>query len=263
MYLVTYGAFGIFGPVLQVAICLFFADAGIVGDQWRLDRIRALKSRWWFPFHYLFPITCAADLLLATDKGSLGDESRQKAEGAESRLPRSNFYLSKYKALNCVLSLVIMLTFGFCYAPLAIVMLVNIFATMGAYRTCIHVHSMQLTRLPAECQRLWVAILRRETELLQKIMYGCRTLVYLICGGFACLAGNDIVGVVDRSAASVLVIVVLVVSVVANRLFAYHGTRLHVESSELRSLEQEMPTFGVADVVSTENPIHMGVSKHL
>ena len=48
---------------------------------------------------------------------------------------RRNFYISKYKALNSVLALVILLTFGISYAPLSVVLVLNICSTLFSYQT--------------------------------------------------------------------------------------------------------------------------------
>jgi len=268
MYLITYGAVGIFGPVLQLIICLYYADAAIKGDEARLRQIKHLRTRWWFPFHYLFPIACEADLL-ALSMGELaavrgmpgksdtdGTRARTRTGSAERRIPRSNFYLSKYKALNCVLSLVVMLTFGFCFAPLAVVMLLNIVATVAAYHTCIYFHSLQVVKLSKECQTLWAAILLRETAVLQKIVYGCRTLVYLFCCLFACFAINDLVGVVNRGIANALMSTLAVCTLAANR--AFFCSQSKERKADLnKELEQELPdVISSPDEVSTANPIH-------
>ena len=139
-------------------------------------------------------------------------------KGGAGLQPQSNFYLARVKALNFVLLLVLLLTFGISYPPLALSLLLNVVITIVAFQLSMYLHSLQVARLSPKCQRVWTIVVREETAVAHKIIYGCRTVVYLFSCVFACSCLYDISAASDRKVAVIEVLLFFVVTVTVQRV---------------------------------------------
>jgi len=79
-------------------------------------------------------------------------------------------------ALNCLLVLVLLLSFGMAYPPLAIMLLLNVVLTTLVKQICLHYHQQQIQALP-ECFAVWDAILTYELKDVRGILFSSRSFI--------------------------------------------------------------------------------------
>ena len=213
IYVVTYGVIGILVPVLQMMANVYYHA---YRNEYK-DFIHRSKQVEWFPMFFMLPITGIEDLV----------SSRDLAAG--QRTPRAHFYLSRYNSLTMTTLLLLLITFGVAYPPLAAILAVNLALTSLAFQVTIYIHSKQIVDLPEECFEIWLGICETEIADMHKIIFGSRTVMYMFAAFYACFAIYDITALDSYVGAVVLIVLLIVLSFTSVQLM-YYLRDLHVES---------------------------------
>ena len=203
VYVLTYGVIGLLVPIIQIVTTIYFANAANSNSKEVVGWMHSMKHIEWFPIFYLFPLESVDDLI-----------------GPE-KVIRKHFYLSRYNSLNCVLLLTILLSFGVTYAPLAIMLLLNITLTTLAFQLSIYYHSEQIKSLPPECLSPWCAILTAEVCDMHKIIFGSRTAIYIFSSMFVTFGLYDMAEILNFPLTISLMCMVFLVTVIGTRLLKY------------------------------------------
>jgi len=180
-YVVSFAAIGLLWPVIQLVITIVFASGVRRNDLFLMRLAARLMRVEWFPVYFVLPIQGIDDLY-----------THDAATGTRSETLRSNFYESRYNALNSVLLLVLLLSFGIAYPPFGVLVLCNIVFSTLTYQLSVYFHFVQVRSLSPECQVAWAAIVEGELCLIHKVIFGSRSAVYLFSSLFAAFAISDI-----------------------------------------------------------------------
>lgn len=251
--MVTYGIIGIMVPVLQMMMNVYFH---VYRDLYK-DLIEKSKQVEWFPMFFVLPITGMSDLVHSKDLAA-GDYT-----------PRAHFYLSRYNSLCLLVVLVLLLTFGVAYPPLALILVFNMALTTLAFQLTLYIHSKQIVYLPPECFVVWLTICEDEIANMHKIIYGSRTVIYMFAAFFACFAIYDITALDSYVGALVLMGLLIVLSFVSVQLmYILRDLRAEADrvqnalgdshaygSMELAQVGASAAGSGDGDKVTTINPI--------
>ena len=233
IYVVTYGVIGILVPVLQMMANVYYHA---YRNEYK-DFIHRSKQVEWFPMFFMLPITGIEDLVSSGDL----------AAGMNRHRP--NFYLARYNSLSICIVLVLLLTFGLAYPPLAVILLANLALTTLAFQLSLYVHSKQVVDLSEECFEIWLRICEDEICDMHKIIYGSRAVIYVFSAFFACFAIYDITALYDYDLSLVLASLLVVLTIGSVELSGYLRGKMmtvdHPRPSEIPAAVGERKTVEV------------------
>ena len=94
------------------------------------------------------------------------------------KVPGITFYYMKYRLLNYLMTLMLLVTFGLAYPPLAVVLVVCLVLQTIITQVCIHLHREQMRLMP-KLYHQWHDIFTEEVLLTGKILFGRRPFIYV------------------------------------------------------------------------------------
>ena len=280
IYFITYGLVGLLFSLGQIYILNRYGTCVQDGDAELIARMHGLKKRFKkLQLFYLLPLESLDDLMKPLDpgrdgagagSGTAGNGSTGGSGGGEVvRVPRNIYYKSRYYALNCILMLTLLLTFGIAYPLLALVLLINVSLNTLVLQLSIYYHSKQIAALSKECQGIWRKVLMDEVTVLHKVILGSRTVIFLFSCLFVCFAIFEMTAFEDITLGAVLMAVLLVVTFAAITLCKYIREYVledapedrPVSDTELRVIQSIRSYIGsVRDSVNKDRPSSLSSS---
>jgi hypothetical protein len=94
-------------------------------------------------------------------------------------------------AIDNLILLFLLLSYGIAYPPLGILLLLNICMSTVSLQMIIYYHFQQIALLSEECQQLWYIILNKEIKDFVNILFGSRTLLFVYSGCFGSMILYD------------------------------------------------------------------------
>jgi hypothetical protein len=225
IYVLTYGVIGLLIPIIQIVTTIHFANAAVTQNSEMLAWIHRMKRIEWFPIFYMFPLESVGDMVTPDGKA------------------RQHFYLGRFNSLNCVLLLTLLVTFGVTYAPLALMLLLNIVLTTIAFQMSIYYHAEQVKFLPPECMEPWVVVLKAEIRDMHKVVFGSRTAIYVFSSVFIAAGLYEMAEVENFALAISLMVVIFAITVAGTRLLKY---RRDAWSKRAKLAESALDAWGSA-----------------
>lgn len=248
-YVLSFAAIGMLSPTIQIVVTIVLAEGVRRGDNTLIRITKYLKQFERFPLFFLLPVQGIDDFF-----------TRDPVTGAKTTTLRFNFYESRYNAINSVLVLALLLSFGMAYPPLALLLLCNIFISTLAYQLSVHYHAVQIRALSPACQDAWARIVVSELSIIQKVIFSSRSAVFLFSSIFASFAIFDISAMDYPVLAAVLMSMLVAGTYGAIRLSAWFRVhrlpRQHVEQVMLSvNIELVSPLESDSSEKPGTNPI--------
>ena len=100
------------------------------------------------------------------------------------------FYGTTSNCFNLAVGLVMLVTFGMAYPPLAVFISLYLITSTLTMQICLHYHFMQITSLSKTdipLYLLWNAIVGLELKTINEIIFGVNQSAALLCGCFFCM----------------------------------------------------------------------------
>lgn len=188
-----FGTVGILVPLLQFVVMIYYQDRTLQNS----STLRFIKYNYFWCNFFSADIFHSMNLPIesASDLSDIALNSRT----AEKR----SFYEIRKLAVTCITLILMLLTFGVAYPPLAFIIFMSLVLQTLILQLCVRNHYMQLQHYP-DLITVWNIVLEYEMRELTEILSGSRILAFLFSSCFISLFIIDMVTNVDRHLAIIL-----------------------------------------------------------
>jgi len=260
VFVLSYGLVGIIVPITQFAVMRYFATATATATATEASKspyvtelLRNIKSNIRLISQLtnnvvtdmVLPIESLDDLkdFMHYDEPESHCEQSKPVSGSLSLSSKPLLlYRSSQFAMNNLMILVLLVTFGLAYPPLALMLVINVTVTSLVLQSCIHAHYTQLAGVEAlaAVSARWQAMLASEFRYFHDILFGSRSFILFSSSAFLSLFLYDMTGTAKPRMATGL-IVVLIALPYAHRLACRYYV-LHYSSSSRQSIDIDSDT---------------------
>mgnify|MGYP003386367858 CR=1 FL=1 len=154
------------------------------------------------------------------------------------------FYRSRNLALNWLLMLILLFSFGLAYPPLAVMLLISVVTSTLVLQLCVHLHHQQVSSLPesSDCIGAWNEVLIYEMWKIDRILLGSYDYLILFSNIFLSMFLCDMAG---YSVETIVLVLMLLISLSLFR-YCYYIYKTYVAGKESSPRSLSLSTVGLS-----------------